>query len=150
MILDERLEFADATAFGGLAGRRLIGDVVDLGPKQRDPGNGESLYLVLQVTQTFTSGTTSNVSFELASDAQAAIAVDGTATVHFVSATFVQSALVAGKVVAIVALPIEGSVYERFLGVIGNTDVAVTAGAINAFLTKDPPAWKAYDAPNQA
>lgn len=144
MIIDNLGEFADATALGTSGtGRQLVGDVVDLGEAARDIGNGEPLYLVVQVDTAVTSGGNATVSFELASDAQAAIATDGTATVHFATAAIPKATLVAGYNAAVVALP-QGN-YERYLGLIANVGTAAaTAGKVNAFLTKDVSAWKAY------
>jgi hypothetical protein len=73
MILDERNEFCDATALNtGGAGSYLVGDVIDLGAASRDIGMGESLFLVIQVDTTATSGGSATGAFHLASDAQAA------------------------------------------------------------------------------
>ena len=150
MIIDERTEFADAASVTGAAGTALIGDVID-SQVLRDLGQGQPVYLVLTVdTSIVTGGAAGTIRFLLASDAQAAIATDGSATVHFDSGTFVTddaatNELDAGDTIAVVALPIEGKAYERYLGIlaeIGTT--AVTAGKINAFLTADPTGWKAY------
>lgn len=147
MILDERNEFADATALSTAAtGRALVGDVIDLGASPSDVVDG--MYLVIQVDTDVTSAGAATVSFELASDAQAAIATDGSATVHYASAAIPKATLVAGAKVAVVELP-QGT-YERYLGILQNVGTAaVTAGKVNAFLTKDPANWKAYDAPFQ-
>ena len=148
MILDERTEFADATALGtGGTGRALVGDVVDLTSIGRSLGSsGKQMFMVLQVDTTVTSGGSATVSFELATDAQAAIATDGTATVHFASAAIPKATLVAGYTVAVIALPLETPTYERYLGILQNVGTAaLTAGKINAFLTMDPAVWKAYD-----
>jgi hypothetical protein len=144
MILDERNEFADATALSTAAtGRALVGDVIDLGTTSRDVGNGEPLYMVVQVDTAATSGGSATVSFELASDAQAAIATDGTATVHFATSAIAVASLTAGTTVAAVALP--NGTYERYLGVLQNVGTAaLTAGKVNAFLTHDVAKWTAY------
>lgn len=153
MILDETLEFADAESVAAAAGTALIGDVIDLSAIQRDIGNGEQLWLVITTaTEIITGGVAGTISFALASDAAAAIATDGSATVHFQTKDFVtgdalanDAELNAGGVIAAVALPMEGVQYERYLGIlctIGTT--TVTAGAINAFLTHDVAKWKAY------
>ncbi len=151
MILDERLEFADAVSVAAAAGTALIGDVINLGTA-RDLGQGSQMpFLVITVdTEIITGGVAGTIKFQLVSDAQAAIAVDGTATVHFDTGTFVTDdsaansvQMNAGEIVAVVALPLQGQVYEQFLGilaVIGTT--TVTAGKINAFLTLDPPRTK--------
>ena len=151
MILDELLEFADAAAVAGSAGTALLGDVIDLETAGLNPGCGEPIYCVMSVdTEVITGGDAGTIQYSLVSDAQAAIAVNGTATVHFNTESIVTDGTDANgekcKATAIIAafcLP-SGS-YERYLGVlvtIGTT--AVTAGKVNAFLTKDVAAWKAY------
>jgi len=151
MIMDERTEFADAESVAGAAGTALIGDVIDL-EVARDIGNGRPVYLVLLCNTTIiTGGAAGTIKFSLASDAQAAIATDGSATVHFETATFVTDGddaneLHAGDVIAIIALPMSSVAdYERYLGVLATiATTTVTAGAIDAFLTLDPSRWKAY------
>jgi len=143
MILDELLEFADATALGTATGTVLIGDVIDLGSEPQDLGSGRPLYLYIQVT-TAVTGTSATVQFQLASDAQAAIATDGTATEHVITSVIPEATLVAGwQFVAPLSVGYKDNAYERYLGllaVIGGT--AIAAGAINAGLTFDPKGWK--------
>ncbi len=155
MILDERNEFAATTSVAAAAGTALIGDVIDLGAGVIDIGNGQPIYLVIQTeTEIITGGSAGELTFKLASDAQAAIAVDGTASVHLTSAVFVtddaavnSAALNAGGTIMCVALPRD--TYERYLGILAVTaTTTTTAGKINAFLTLDPSKWIAYDAPN--
>ena len=152
MILDERTEFADAVSVANAAGTDLIGDVIDM-TVARDLGNGQPVYLVITTdTEIITGGTAGTIKFQLASDAAAAIATDGSATVHFDTGTFVtddtlliDEQLRAGGVIAVVALPLEGQTYERYLGILAVVaTTTVTAGNINAFLTLDPYGWKAY------
>lgn len=156
MILDERNEFAAATSVAAAAGTALIGDVIDLGAGVIDIGNGEPMYLVIQTeTEIITGGVAGTLVFKLVSDAQAAIAVDGSATEHLVSATFVtddaaanSAELNAGGTIMAVALPL--GTYERYLGILAVTGTTTTtAGKINAFLTHDVAKWTAYDAPFQ-
>ena len=157
MIMDERLEFADAESVANAAGTDLIGDVVDL-TLARDVGAGQPLYLVITTdTEIITGGTAGTIKFQFVSDAQAAIATDGTATVHFDTGTFVtddtlliDDQLRAGGVIAMVVIPTKGKVYERYLGILAVVAITtVTAGNINAFLTLDPHGWVAYaDASN--
>lgn len=151
MILDERLEFADATSVAAAAGTALIGDVIDLSSVARDVGQGRELWFVITVdTEIITGGSAGTLQFILASDAQAAIATDGSATAHYTSRLFVtddsaanDTAMNAGEVVVAVPLPAEGPVYERYLGVLAVTaTTTTTAGKINAFLTLDPPHTK--------
>jgi hypothetical protein len=144
MILDERGEFMDATSIINATGLLLIGDVIDLGVARNVGSPPRPIYLVIQVdTAVLAAGGASEVQFTLASDAQAAIAVDGTATVHWRSGAIPKASLVAGFTMAI-PLPGVKPDYERFLGVlVAITTFAVTAGKINAFLTHDPKQWKA-------
>lgn len=153
MLLDELLEFCDATALNtGAAGTYLVGDVVDLGAGSPDPGagNGEPIYFVITIDTAVTSGGSATVQFILASDAQAAIATDGSATAHFTTSDIPKATLIAGYTVCAVSLPLGAPIYERYLGVLQVTGTAaLTAGKINAFLTKDVAKWKAYaDATN--
>lgn len=137
MILDEKAEFCDATSLNtGAAASYLIGDVMDLGSTSRDIGTGEDLYVVIQVDTTATSGGSATGAFHLASDAQAAIAVDGSATYHLSTAAIAVASLTAGTTVLAARLP--SGTYERYLGILQTTAVAAfTAGKVNAFLTKD-------------
>lgn len=151
MILDERLEFGDALSVVGSAGAAaLIGDVIDLGatPAEKDVALGEEMFLVITTdTEIITGGNAGTLLFSLMSDSTANLATsptthlvtpsqvtdgtDATAAVHRAGAT-----IFAGR------LPL-GS-YERYLGIkatIGATDI--TAGKINAFLTKDVSKWVA-------
>jgi len=146
MILDERTEFCDATALNtGAAGTYLIGDVIDLSVA-RDIGAGEPLFFVVTVDTAVTSGGAATVTFQLASDAQAAIATDGSASVHFASAAIPKATLVAGYRAVAVRLPTEGTAYEQYLGVLQITGTAaLTAGKVNAFLTHDYAKFKAYN-----
>lgn len=155
MIMDELTEFADAVAVDGAAAptTALVGDVIDLGAVQRDIGSGYPIYLVITVdTEIITGGTAGAIEFALASDAQAAIATDGSATIHWKSQSLVTDdsaanspQLNAGGVIAAVALPMEGVKYERYLGIlVTRTTTAVTAGKINAFLTPDVAKWRPY------
>jgi hypothetical protein len=152
MILDKRNEFCDAVALNtGGAGSYLLGDQIDLGTA-RDMGNGEPMYLVITVDTLPTSAnSTATAQFTLASDASAAIATDGSATVHLQTKAFAISEMAAGQMLAAIALPMEGVAYERYLGVLQTTGTqAFTGGKINAFLTHDVAKWKSYDAPFQA
>lgn len=142
MILDERTEIADATAANtGVAGTYLIGDVIDTGiagssTVANDLGLGESLWFVVQVDTTFTSGGSATVAFHLASDAGASIATDGSASYHFSTSAIPVATLVAGYTIAAVRVP--SGTYERYVGLLQTTAVAaLTAGKVNAFFTND-------------
>ena len=155
MVLDELLELADNTSVAAAAGTALIGDVIDLGATPQDLGRGESLYLVIQSadTEIITGGAAGTIKFQLASDAQAAIATNGSATVHLDTGTFVTDDTSANDgqmgpnaTIFIGRLPTgAGRPYERYLGILATIGTTtVTAGTINAFLTKDVSSWRAY------
>jgi len=144
MILDNFLEFADATVVTGTAASTyVLGDVIDTGasPTTKDIGVGECLYLVIQVdTDVAASGGAANVTFKLVSDSVATL--DSSPTTHFSTGAIAKGTLVAGYLVAAVELPY-GS-YERYLGVTYTPDTNnTTAGKVNAFLTPEPPKWVA-------
>lgn len=150
MIIDKLYEFADATALDTSGtGYQLIGTGKDINVA-RDIGVSDNLYLVIQVTTAVdSSGDGASVQFILASDASASIAVDGNASEHLHSPAIPEATLVAKKQY-VFQLPPEGTPYERYIGLIANvTGEAVTAGAINAFITSNPAVWQGYpDATN--
>lgn len=139
MILDDNLEFCDATPILLTAATtQLLGDVVDLGTVVRGIGNGRPVYLVLSINAAFTAGNTAQ--FKLASDAQAAIAIDGTSSDHWTSELITSATGLAGKTF-VVPLPSGTAVpYERYLGIlqINGATTDFTGGSIDAFLTFDP------------
>lgn len=136
MILDERNEFADALAVTASA----ISDVIDLGGTSQDVGNGEPLYLVIQTDTAATAAGAATVTFSLESDSTADLATS--ATVHWQSAAIGKATLVAGYLVAAIALPM--AAYERYLGVRFTVATGpLTAGKFNAFLTRNPAKWVA-------
>lgn len=145
MILDERNEFCDAQALNtGSPGTYLLGDVIDLGTA-RDIGNGQPIYLMIQVdTQVDSTNDGASVEFVLASDAQEAIATNGDATEHVTTGAVAEADLSPGKRFTF-SVPLEGNAYEQYLGILQKTSgEAVTAGEVSAFLTLDPAGWKAY------
>ncbi len=141
MILDERLEFCDATALNtGAAGTYNIGDAVDTGiagtaTQPNDLGVDDPLWLVIQVATTATSGGSAPGTFRLVSDSTGTPDTS-TATIHFTTPAFAVASMTAGTVLACVKLP--SGIYERFVGVQQITGTAAfTAGAIDAYLTND-------------
>jgi len=150
MILDERTEFCDATALNtGAAGTYNIGDIID-SEVARNLGDGHQVYVVIQVTTAVTSGGAATVTFQVVSDATSTIATSGQ-TIHAVTAAIGKADLVAGYQIAIPLPPSVSKAYERYIAVQQVTGTAaLTAGAVNAFLTIDPPSdWVAQpDATN--
>jgi len=157
MILDELTEFADATSVAAATGTAVIGDVIDLSVNQ-DIGIGEDVWIVIQTaTEIITGGAAGTIQFYVVSDSLATLgaATLASCTEHLRSASLVtddsaanSAELNAGGTILAARLP-AGS-YERYLGVlatIGST--TVTAGAINAFLTRNYAKWVAMpDATN--
>ncbi len=156
MILDSLNEMCSAESVAATAGTALVGDVIDLGAAPADFGVIEPLYVVIRpTTEIITAGTAGTIKFQLASDAQAAIAADGTATIHIDTGTFVTDDAAAnddemniGGDILIARLP--AGTYERYLGILVTVaTTTVSAGAIDAFITADVTKWKAYaDATN--
>ena len=152
MLLDDRLEFCDAVSVAATAGTALIGDVVDLTLIGRNFGPGERIWAVMMVdTEIITAGNAGTIQFTLATDAQAAIAVDGSATTHFLTEAIVTDGTdangakcKAGATVFAVQLPIGAC--ERYMGILSTVaTTTTTAGKVNAFLTHDVAAWAAQD-----
>jgi hypothetical protein len=148
MLMDDRLEFADATALNtGAAGTYNIGDVIDTRAATIDPNvtkdhEGSEMYLVVRVATAATSGGAATLQVRLVSDDTATPSTT-TATVHATSAAIALASLTAGATVMVTKLP-SGS-YERYIGVQQITGTAAfTAGAVDAFLVSDPAIWRAY------
>ena len=121
----------DLSASGNLNGNTL-----------RDIGTGQPLWLVILVKDTTVSGGSTTCVFTLESDSTADLATS--ATVHWTSAAIAKATLVAGYVVAKVALPAEAT-YERYLGLRYTVAVAdFSAGSFTAFLTAEPENYTAY------
>lgn len=141
MIMDRLVEFADAVALNtGAAGDYTIGSSYDM-TNVRDLGAGNPLYLVVTV-DTAVVGPTS-VEITLVSDAQSPVTA-ATATRHVATGAILTANLTQGRIFS-VALPQEGNVYERYLGIVQTTvGAAVSAGKINAFITTQAPAHKHY------
>jgi hypothetical protein len=83
------------------------------------------------------------------SDAAAAIAVDGTETVHVRTGAFLKAILVVGFKL-ILPIPAGAPSMERYLGIHVVTAVATTtAGSISSYLVMDAQDWTSYpDASN--
>lgn len=143
MILDERTEFADAEALDTTGtDTDNIGDIID-SSVARDLGQ-KPVFLVIQVDTAVTSAGAATVQFQLVSDSTTTIATNGTQTIHSITFPVPKATLVAGYQM-IIPLPPENPPYERYLAVQSVTAVAaLTAGAVNAFLTLDPNGNKSY------
>jgi len=144
MIHDKLLEFADALSCVANTGNALLGscNIIDLGstPTLKDIGTGETLYWVVQVS-TAIVGTTSTVQFDLCTDSTENLATSK--TTHISTGAIPEATLVAGYTLAY-PLPANAT-YERYMGIwetVGTNNLS--AGAINSFLTFNPPKWAAF------
>ncbi|HZX69762.1 MAG TPA: hypothetical protein VFE77_03005 [Rhodanobacter sp.] len=159
MILDTDNVLCKAAAVGtSTTTGTAIGDVIDQTVSGQDePGK---VYLVISVTtEIITAGSAGVLTFQLASSAAANM---GTPTVHLQTPPFVTGATGAttgievGDFLFVCGLPascyigaghLATSTYLRYLGILAViTTTALTAGAINAYLTLSPPSWKAKKA----
>ena len=151
MILDERTEFADATSVGTPNNTTVnVGDIIDMGAITRDVGQGHPVYLHISIDTAVTSGGSATVAFLVVSDSTTTIAVNGTATKHLETDAIAVATLVAGYSFSLV-LPAGGPDYERYLAfqVKETAGQALTAGAVNAFISPDAHGWVSYpDASN--
>jgi len=143
--IDKLLEFCDATALNtGAPGTYLIGSQIDLESANINLGPGNPpVWLVVRCTTDVTvTTTTGTLAIKLASDDTASISTT-TSTVHIVSATLTGTDVDAGDPILVMALP--SGVYERYLGILQVTGTeALTGGNIDAYLTMNPPNWRAY------
>ncbi len=145
MILDERTEFADAVSVGTPNNSTVnVGDTIDT-DVIRDIGAGHPLYLIITVDTAITSGGAATVAFLLVSDSTDTIATDGNATKHLESDAIAKASLVAGFTM-VMPLPSVNPAYERHLAfqVKETSGNALTAGAVNAFLSQDPTGWTSF------
>lgn len=146
MILDAQNEFSDSQAVTSTA---ISTNVIDLDAESipKNIGGSEPLYLVIQTAVTCTdTSSDATVAFTLESDSAAAL--NSSPTVHFSTGALAFAAYAtAGTRVAVTPLPFGD--YKRYLGV--RYTVAsgpLTAGAFDAFLTRDPQFWNAQNANN--
>lgn len=144
MICDKLATFADDTALNtGAAGSYIIGDQIDLSVA-RNIGvaiGHATLYLVIKVQTTATSGGAATGSFSLVTDDNGSLS---SPTVVVSSPAYAVAGMTAGTLLLVTAIPI-GATFERYIGIQQTTGTAAfTAGKIDAFLTTTPPAYKAY------
>jgi hypothetical protein len=144
-MLDKQLEFSDSQAVTATA---LSTNVVDTLPGIRagltaNLGGIEAAFLVVEVDTTFTAAGAATLNVSLESDSTANLATSP--TVHFQSGPLALAALTARGKVAVIPLP-SGS-YERYLGLRYTVATGpMTAGAVSAYITRDPGTWQAYTA----
>lgn len=140
MIVDERTEFFDALLIPQAAGTTIVGDVIDTGIA-RDLGNGREVWWYVSLDVAAAGGTSAQ--FNLVTDDNAALAtptiIESTPVIALASLT------PAGKMLYMASLPLEGTPYERYIGVQAVVAGTFTGtGAVSSGLTLDPKGWKAY------
>lgn len=138
MILDKYTEFTDGAAFAS----GLIGDVIDVftpGATMRDIGNGRPVYWYVIITEAGAGGTSLKVQLTTSDDAGLA-----GADVVVETAAIPVADLTEGAMIAMIALPIEGVAYKKYVGIKGSLSGAFTGGKLASGLTLDPHGWKAY------
>lgn len=147
-MMDRFSTFCDATALPtGAPASFNVGTTLDLG--KADPGDisqgGQTIYLVVEVTTTATSGGSATMAVRLASDDSSTLNTS-TATIHFQSDYFPVATMTEDTVLVCIPLPNEGvAKYEQYLGIqVAVNAAALTAGAINAYLTHNPPKFEAF------
>lgn len=138
MILDRYTEFTDAVAIPGSAGTSVFGDVIDL-EDVRDIGNGQPIYWYVSVSEEAEDGTSVNLQL-VSSDSPTLTSP----TVHAQTGVIATANLTAGAMLAMMAVPLEGPEYKRYLGIQIVVVGTFTDGAISSELTLDPHGWKAY------
>lgn len=138
-LLDAQNEFSDSQAVTSTAISTNVIDM-DAAAIPKNVGGSGAMFLVIQTAVTCTdTSSDATVAFTLESDSAAAL--NSSPTVHFSTGALAFAAYAtAGTRVACVQLPFGD--YKRYLGV--RYTVAsgpLTAGAFDAFLTRDPQFW---------
>lgn len=145
MILDAHNEFSNGQAVTATA---ISTNVIDTGTDQnpvKDLGGPEPIWLVLQVDTSFAAADAATLTATLESAENEALSTN--AAVHFTTGALALAALTAGTTLAVVALPTGD--YRKYLGLRYTVGTGpFTAGAISAFLTRDPQLWRTYAAAN--
>lgn len=156
-MLDKLAEFADNSSAVMTAGATalVLPNQIPL-TQARDIGVGEPIYLVVSVGETaLQAAGAGSVEVQLVSDATDTIATDTSVTYHLRSPSITTAnnttSNPVGKVLFVAAVPMQGasgtgtSAYEPVLAVrLLATTQNITGGTVNAYLTKNPQAYRAY------
>lgn len=141
MMYDVLARFAENFDQDLETGTALLTSQIDLGAAGVDIGDGQPVYLVCVVEETFTDGGDSaTLELRLVSDDTASIHAS-TSTLHLSTGTMLKAQLVAGNVLWwVVPHGNTAKPYERYLGVNAVTGTAgFDAGEITVFLSLTPP-----------
>jgi hypothetical protein len=140
MILDAELEFSVSQAITATADAT---NVIDLGVA-RDVGEGEELYVFVNVTETFAdAGSDGTVAIALVTDDNAALTSDATVR----TLTTLPALTAAGTLLFFRLEPnqLAAGHYQRYLGLTYTVaNGPLTAGKISAGIIKDISQFKAY------
>jgi hypothetical protein len=145
MIIDTFALFSNPqTVTTGTDSGLLSTSSYDLGLAGREIGVGQPLYVVVIVTTAFTSGgSDDDLEVQLATDDNAAMS---SATIVQKLGTLPRISDAGTKMVGVIA-PAAGYALERYIALVYQSvggAGALTAGAVKAFLTQTPDAFKAY------
>ena len=148
MFIDLDLQIALAQSVVAATGTSLIGSQIDTAVAGTLDGTNLGLIITVSTGIQVAAGT-GTLRFQLATDTSAAISTSGSADVLYQTPDFATSTtpIPAGTVLFACGLPRSAGILNgnrRFVGlleVVGST--AVSAGAINAFLTLDLGRWQA-------
>lgn len=143
MFVDAQLEFSDAQVITASAASM---NIIDFNPAFDyntviDAGAGEPTFLVVIPSVTFAAEGAATLAVELRSYAKED--QSDTPTIIFSSTTKAPDTLIAGKPAVVVMLP--SADYKRYLSLYYTvTNGPFTAGAVDAFITKDAQTWRSY------
>jgi len=136
MILDSQEVFSAAQAFTA-TGDTVSTNQIDTG-SSADDGIGEDVTLFAKVNTTFTSAGAPTLQVVLQASAD-----NSTWTDKYVSPSYALAALVAGAVLVNAVIPIGPQAAPRYLRVVYRVGTTTyTAGAMDAFLVKNPQAYQ--------
>jgi len=142
MFIDSTLEFCDGVTLSGTDIAEKKGTVRDLSNTTdnalKDWGAGEPLYLVLNVTTAFASGT--SVRIDLRSDSGTDL--ETSEVVHWTTGVVAAAGYATLTGMTVVQLPTRPNDYKENVGIHVTTVGGVTGGVADAFLTKDVPNWE--------
>lgn len=143
MLIDTNLFFADATALSTAGtGTSKYGNSVNLKTALMDQGEGHPMWLCAYVHTVVTSGGSATLQLALTGADNQGLTTNPEN--YFLSDAFTIAQLTpAGTRLFITALP--KRLYKQHLGIrqiIGTA--ALTAGALNVFITSDPDNWRSY------
>lgn len=144
-ILDTRAEFSDAQAVTATAISTNVMDIKGLGlaPNATENIGAPAItYLVVSAGAAATAAGAATVTVTLESAANAELSSG--AVVHFSSGAIPLSGMTAGA--RMVAIPLPAGDYKEFVGIRYTVSTGpLTGGTFNAYLTKDPQMWRAFD-----